>query len=208
MGGRKNIERFSKDKDLASVRTLSMNLMKSELPLESSYCWPPAFLHMLGPFKPLPSTLFPTFLGESWLYLSRSSLGPSQPQQSSPCWIECMSLGCFQKERKKNSLSVSQELVHTVLLTDCWASLKWTCWHVKHHSLGLYSFWQLPIILCHTKMLPHRLFPRERCWSRIGIWSPSQAGINYDIKFSLERDQANSQLWKVLTPFNCAGHLS
>lgn len=85
MGGRKNIERFSKDKDLASVRTLSMNLMKSELPLESSYCWPSAFLHMLGPFKPLPSTLFPTFLGESWLYLSRSSLGPSQPQQSSPC---------------------------------------------------------------------------------------------------------------------------
>lgn len=29
-----------------------------------------------GAFQPLPSTLVPTFLSETWLYLSKSSLGP------------------------------------------------------------------------------------------------------------------------------------
>lgn len=53
------------------------------------------------------------------------------------------------------------------------------------------------LFLVTQKMLPHRLFPREICWSKTEIQKPSQARINYDIKSSPERDQASGWLCEV-----------
>lgn len=106
----------------------------------------------------------------------------------------------FQQTWSPLSVSPSSPLAYAGacrLLTDCQSLPEVDLLTLQAlYGLGLCSLWQLPILLCHTKMLPHRLFPREICQSRTEIQRPSQARINYDIKPSLERDQANSQLCK------------
>lgn len=64
VGGRKN-------KDSAQIKTWHLSELFHWTKMKSThlslYC---------GAFQPLPSTLVPSFLSKTWLYLSKSSLGP------------------------------------------------------------------------------------------------------------------------------------
>lgn len=103
----------------------------------------------------LTPTLFPAFLAND--------------KASSPLYVEwnvCTSMVFSKCEVPSVRARVHPQPVpgHAVLLTDCQALPEVDLLTLQAlYGLGLCFLWQLPILLCHTKMLPHRLFPREIC---------------------------------------------
>lgn len=152
--------------------------------LDSRYHQPPCISLYYGVFQPLPSFLLSS--GRVGHTSGRAALDQSQ------CVLTWFSAN-IKFPRCEPDVGTCSALCSRPL------SLKWLA-NPWHHDLGLCSLWKLLIILCHAKMLPHRLFSRERCWSSTEIWRPSQARMNYDIKSPLERDQANGWLCKAFDP--------